>query len=167
MKLLVLNGPNLNLLGTREPKIYGTMTLDALQREVAEYALELSERRAARADEGAEPDKGDGPFCQVELFFYQSNHEGILVDTIQNAQRNYQGIIYNPAAHTHYSIALRDAIAAISIPVIEVHLTDITAREPFRATSVMADVCAGRCLGKGVESYKEAVDLLVGIIDGR
>jgi len=152
MRILVLNGPNLNLLGAREPEIYGTLTLDELNRQVAAYAQELNAQRP------------EGP-KQIDLAFYQSNHEGILVDTIQNAPRTYAGIVYNPAAHTHYSIALRDAVAAIPIPVVEVHLSDINARESFRATSVIADVCVGQFKGKGVDSYKEALALLVDLID--
>jgi 3-dehydroquinate dehydratase-2 len=144
MKLLVLNGPNLNLLGKREPDIYGTLTLDELNRSVAKYAQQLNERIA---DER----------YRLELHFFQSNHEGVLVDAIQKAQGIYDGIVYNPAAHTHYSIALRDAIASVEVPVIEVHLSNIIARESFRSVSVMKDVCIGQVMGKGVESYKDAV----------
>jgi 3-dehydroquinate dehydratase-2 len=151
MKILVLNGPNLNLLGRREPEVYGTMTLDALNRHVAGYAEDLNQSR---------PEKG-----RVELQFFQSNHEGQLIDTIQNAPRGYDGVIYNPAAHTHYSIALRDAIAAVTTPVVEVHLTDISNRESFRRASVIADVCIGQFMGKGATSYCEALDLLVNHIE--
>lgn len=152
MRILVLNGPNLNLLGVREPEIYGTLTLDELNREVEAYARKLNEHRH------------EGP-QQIELAFFQSNHEGVLVDTIQAAAGTYAGIVYNPAAHTHYSLALRDAVAAIGIPVVEVHLSDIAAREAFRATSVIAEVCVGQCKGKGVESYKEALAMLVRVLD--
>ena len=151
MKILVLNGPNLNLLGRREPEVYGTMTLDELNRKVAGYAEELNEAR---------PDKEP-----LELQFYQNNHEGILIDTIQNSTRGYHGIIYNPAAHTHYSLALRDAIASVPTPVVEVHLSDIKAREEFRHISVMADVCIGQFMGKGATSYCEALDHLVSHIE--
>ena len=144
MKLLVLNGPNLNLLGKREPEIYGTLTLDELNRAVAKYAQQLN----ARIDEER---------FQLDLHFFQSNHEGVLVDAIQKAQGIYDGIVYNPAAHTHYSIALRDAIASVDVPVIEVHLSNIIARESFRSVSVMKDVCIAQVMGKGVESYKDAV----------
>ena len=144
MKLLVLNGPNLNLLGKREPEIYGTLTLDELSRAVAKYAQQLN----ARIDEER---------FQLDLHFFQSNHEGVLVDAIQKAQGIYDGIVYNPAAHTHYSIALRDAIASVDVPVIEVHLSNIVARESFRSVSVMKDVCIAQVMGKGVESYKDAV----------
>jgi 3-dehydroquinate dehydratase-2 len=148
MKILVLNGPNLNLLGQREPAIYGTLTLEEMNRQLACFGEELNARRP----KGAEP---------VELFFYQSNHEGALVDTIQDAPRTYAGIVYNPAAHTHYSIALRDAIASIAIPVVEVHLSDISMRDGFRSLSVMADACIGQFKGRGVDSYKDALEALV------
>jgi 3-dehydroquinate dehydratase-2 len=151
VKILVLNGPNLNLLGQREPEIYGSLTLDALNRQVAAYAERLNETRADDA--------------QLELFFFQSNHEGILVDTIQNSPRGYNGSIYNPAAHTHYSIALRDAIAAVPTPVVEVHLSDIRAREEFRHHSVMADVCIAQFMGNGAASYEEALDFLTNYLD--
>jgi 3-dehydroquinate dehydratase-2 len=122
---------------------------------VATHANAQSEQRAA-AEPPAEP---------IETVFFQSNHEGLLIDTIQNAPVHYDGIVYNPAAHTHYSIALRDAIAAIPIPVVEVHLSDIAAREQFRHTSVMADVCIAQCAGNGVQSYLEALEFLVAHID--
>jgi 3-dehydroquinate dehydratase-2 len=152
MKILVLNGPNLNLLGQREPEIYGTLTLDGLNRQLARFGEELNEMRVGLRE-------------TIELFFYQSNHEGVLVDTIQNAPRNYQGIVYNPAAHTHYSIALRDAIASISIPVVEVHLSDISLREGFRSHSVMADACIGQFKGRGVISYRDGIEFLVERLD--
>lgn len=152
MKILVLNGPNLNLLGQREPDIYGSLTLEELNRQLALYGAELNEKRDSRAE-------------KIELFFYQSNHEGILVDTIQGAFGTYGGIVYNPAAHTHYSIALRDAIASVTVPVVEVHLSDISLREGFRAISVIADACIGQFKGKGVDSYKDGIDLLVGYLD--
>ena len=147
MKILVLNGPNLNLLGEREPEIYGRLTLDELNQEINRYAARLNKERPE--------------VMRIELDFFQSNHEGLLIDTIQGARLLYEGIVYNPAAHTHYSIALRDAIASIGIPVVEVHLSDINSREGFRSTSVMKDVCIQQCMGKNVESYKEALDFLV------
>jgi 3-dehydroquinate dehydratase-2 len=152
MNILVLNGPNLNLLGQREPDIYGTLTLDELNRQLARFGEELNETRVGLRE-------------RIELFFYQSNHEGVLVDTIQDAPRNYQGIVYNPAAHTHYSIALRDAIASISIPVVEVHLSDISQREGYRSHSVMADVCVGQFKGRGAISYRDGIELLVERLD--
>ena len=148
MKILILNGPNLNMLGKREPEIYGKRTLEELNHEIAQYALTLNEKRADASR-------------QIELDFFQSNHEGILVDTIQDAPLRYKGIIYNPAAHTHYSIALRDAIASIRVPVVEVHLSNINTREAFRSMSVIQDVCIGQCMGKNVDSYKDALDMLV------
>ncbi|MDR1183935.1 MAG: 3-dehydroquinate dehydratase [Coriobacteriales bacterium] len=152
MNILVLNGPNLNLLGQREPDVYGTLTLDELNRQLAQFGEELNERRAGVRE-------------RVELFFYQSNHEGVLVDTIQDAPRNYQGIVYNPAAHTHYSIALRDAIASITIPVVEVHLSDISLREGFRSHSVIVDACIGQFKGRGAISYRDGVEFIVERID--
>jgi 3-dehydroquinate dehydratase-2 len=148
MKILVLNGPNLNLLGRREPQIYGNMTLDALNRELAAWVED--ELNATRTGDAA-----------IEPIFFQSNHEGLLIDTIQGAPRAYAGIVYNPAGHTHYSIALRDAVAAIPLPVVEVHLSDISAREPFRQTSVIAPVCIAQYKGEGAESYKKAIKHLV------
>jgi 3-dehydroquinate dehydratase-2 len=152
MRILVLNGPNLNLLGQREPEIYGTLTLDELNLQVARYGKWINEIR----EKSKEP---------IELYFYQSNHEGVLVDTIQAAPQAYRGIIYNPAAHTHYSVVLRDAIAAIPIPVVEVHLSDISQREGFRALSVMEDVCIAQFKGRGVNSYRDALDVLIRHLD--
>jgi 3-dehydroquinate dehydratase-2 len=156
MKLFVLNGPNLNLLGQREPEVYGSMTLDELNGTVAARARELSEQRAA-ATPALPP---------IELRFFQSNHEGVLIEAIQDAPRSYDGIIYNPAAHTHYSIALRDAIAAVSTPVVEVHLSDISAREDFRRHSVISEVCLAQFKGRGVQSYLEALEYLITYLDG-
>jgi 3-dehydroquinate dehydratase-2 len=143
MKLLILNGPNLNLLGRRRPEIYGTMTLTELEQEVA-----ASVQPAIDAGE-------------LELFFFQTNHEGQLIDTIQNAERSYHGIVYNPAAHSHYSIALRDAVEATPVPVVEVHLSNITQREEFRHHSVIAEVCIAQFMGEGATSYKKALAHLI------
>ena len=153
MKILVLNGPNLNLLGRREPEIYGRMTLDDLNRSIGRYAAEQLD--PLRADDG------------IELVFFQTNHEGQLIDILQNAPRLYAGVIYNPGGHTHYSIALRDAIAAIEIPVVEVHLSDIDKREDFRKISVMTDVCIAQFKGEGELSYHKAVAHLVEYLDAR
>jgi 3-dehydroquinate dehydratase-2 len=151
MKILVLNGPNLNLLGQREPAIYGTISLDDLNRELAQYA------------EGLNADRGEKE--TIELFFYQTNHEGVLIDMIQKAAETYAGVVYNPAAHTHYSIALRDAVAGVPIPVVEVHYSDIAVREGFRHVSVIKDACISQFKGRGVKSYEEGLEFLVEYID--
>ncbi|MDR0500849.1 MAG: type II 3-dehydroquinate dehydratase [Coriobacteriales bacterium] len=145
LRILVLNGPNLNMLGRRQPEIYGTMTLDELNRIIVSHAESAN--------------------CP-DLTFFQTNHEGQLVDLLQTSARNYDGIVYNPAAHTHYSIAIRDAIAAITIPVVEVHLTDITTREEFRRISVMSDVCKATFMGNGAKSYLDALDFLIDYLSG-
>ena len=139
MKFLLLNGPNLNLLGQREPDVYGTQTLAQIEADTCAYA----------ADHG------------VEMACFQSNHEGVLIDEIQQAQGVYDGIVYNPGAHTHYSYALHDAIASIDVPVVEVHLSDISKREEFRRHSVLVDACVGQVAGLGAESYLRGVDMLL------
>ena len=138
-KILVLNGPNLNLLGTREPEIYGSRTLQ-----------DINERMNVRA-------KSEG----IAIDFLQSNHEGVLVDAIQQANHRYDYIIFNAAAFTHYSIAIRDAIAAIDVPVIEVHISNIHQREAFRHTSVLAPVALGQISGLGEESYMAALEAII------
>ena len=138
-KVLVLNGPNLNLLGTREPAIYGSTTLKDIE------AMML--KRASEAG--------------IAIDFFQSNHEGELVDRVQAANHNYDYIIFNAAAFTHYSIALRDAIGAIEVPVIEVHISNIHKREEFRHTSVLAPVALGQICGLGVDSYLAALEAVI------
>ena len=135
-KILVIHGPNLNLLGEREPGVYGTDTFDSINAEITELALK------------------QGLYCEI----FQSNHEGEIIDELHLARKNYDGVILNAGAYTHYSYAIRDAIAAIKIPVIEVHLSNIHARDEFRHTSVIAPVCAGQIAGFGKYSYFLAVD---------
>ena len=135
MKLLVLNGPNLNLLGVREPGIYGAGTYADLVRTIEECA----------AREG------------VEVEIHQSNHEGELVDKIQAAMGDCQGIVINPAAYTHTSVALLDAIKAVSLPAIEVHISDVSRREDFRQVSYVRLACVDTIMGMGFEGYCEAI----------
>ena len=132
MKILFLNGPNLNLLGTREPDKYGNQTLDDIENFVKSEAKKLN----------------------VEADFYQSNIEGELVTKIQQAKGVYDAIVMNPAAYTHTSVAIRDAILAVSIPTVEIHLSNIHKREEFRKTSLTAPACIGQITGFGVDSYK-------------
>jgi 3-dehydroquinate dehydratase-2 len=127
----VINGPNLNMLGTREPGVYGTTTL-------ADIAIAVNE---------------EASILELDVDFTQSNHEGELIDRIHDASGKYQVLVINPGAYTHYSYAIRDAIAAVNIPTIEIHLTNINAREEWRSKSVIAPVCAGQISGFGVLSY--------------
>lgn len=144
MKILFLNGPNLNLLGIREPAIYGKTTLDMIKKSVIERGKELS----------------------IDVEFKQSNHEGELVDWIQEA-RNTDVIIINAAAYTHTSIAIRDAISAVGIPAIEIHLSNIHAREAFRHTSLLASVCQGVIAGFGADSYLLGLEAAAKLIPRR
>lgn len=143
-QLLVLNGPNLNLLGEREPGIYGSDTLESINRELAEEAGKL------------------GYTCLFEQF----NSEGGLVDSLHAHRAEVDGVILNAGAYTHYSIALRDAIAAVKLPCVEVHLSNVHAREEFRHTSVIAPVCVGGIFGFGKNSYHLALHALDGILRG-
>src|SRR3972149_8163320 len=140
MKILVLHGPNLNLLGTREPEVYGSMTLDELNAKL----IELGQSQGA------------------EVKCLQSNHEGELIDALHDARKWANGVVFNPGGYTHTSVALRDAIAAIEIPVIEVHLSNVYAREEFRHVSMISVVCKGKVVGFGWRSYELG---LRGLID--
>lgn len=139
MKFLVINGPNLNLLGLREPAIYGSRSFAALQDFI----------RASAADAG------------VEVDLFQSNHEGAIVDAIQSALGRMDGIVINPAAYTHTSVAILDALKAVALPAVEVHLTDIRERESFRHVSYAGMACEKTFAGLGFEGYRRAVEYLV------
>lgn len=141
-KILVLNGPNLNMLGTREPQIYGKTTLKDIEDMLKERAQSLN----------------------VAVKFFQSNHEGDIVDKICNAKNGFSGIIINPAAYTHTSVAIRDAISAIELPVVEVHLSNIHSREEFRHKSLTAPVCKAQISGCGTYGYIFALEYLQKII---
>lgn len=135
MKLLVINGPNLNLLGVREPGIYGDQSYSALLHYIESVCKEE----------------------KIEVSFFQSNHEGAIVDAIQQAMGNVDGIVINPAAYTHTSVAILDALKAVSIPAVEVHLSDVHKRESFRQISYIREACIATYMGLGFEGYRRAV----------
>ncbi len=141
MKILIINGPNMNMLGIRQPKIYGSKTYSDLVNYIQDHCDKLG----------------------IVAEFYQSNHEGALVDRIQQAYGNFDGIVMNAAAYTHTSVAIADAIAAVGIPTVEVHISDISEREEFRQISYMRKNCVALCAGHGFDSYIEAIDVIVAL----
>ncbi len=138
MKILVINGPNINMLGIREPGIYGNQNYEILLTNIKKWAEELN--------------------CQVECF--QSNHEGAIVDEIQKAYGQFDGIVINPAAYTHTSVAILDALKSVGIPAVEVHISDVTKREDFRQVSFAGMACEEHIIGKGLDGYKLALQYL-------
>lgn len=138
MKLLLINGPNMNMLGIRQPEIYGKDTLKTIEELAVKKAKELG----------------------FEMDCFQSNHEGAIIDAIHDAYKKYDGIVINPAAYTHYSYAIADAISAVGIPAIEIHMSDIHSRESFRANSVTLPYCIGQVAGHGKDSYAIGVERL-------
>lgn len=143
ISVLILHGPNLNLLGTREPEVYGQMTLAEINRRLIE--------------------QGQGLGLEVQAF--QSNSEGALIDALHAARQWAQGVVFNPGGYTHTSVALRDAVAAIDLPVVEVHLSNVQAREEFRHRSLIGPVCAGTIAGFGWQSYALGLTALAGILE--
>jgi 3-dehydroquinate dehydratase-2 len=142
LKILILHGPNLNLLGTREPEVYGSITLDDINKKMIALGKELG----------------------AEIKCSQSNHEGALIDALQDARAWADGVVFNPGGYTHTSVALRDAISAIQIPVVEVHISNVYAREEFRHISMISAVCKGKVVGFGWRSYELGLRGLVDII---
>ena len=142
-KCLLIHGPNMNMLGVREPKIYGTTTLNEVNAVLNIYAKKKD----------------------IDLYYFQSNHEGSIIDCIHDAYGKYEGIIINAAAYSHYSHAIADALKAVGIPAVEVHMSDVMRREAFRRVSVLASVCVARFYGKGADSYMEAIDFIARYTD--
>lgn len=145
MKILIINGPNINLLGTREPEIYGSLTLDKINEQLQNYA-------AAKG---------------IEIETYQSNIEGEIVDKIQSVKDSFDGIVINPAAYTHTSVAIRDAISAVALPAVEVHISNIHSREEFRKNSLIAPVCIGQISGFSADSYRLGLKGLIDFLNNK
>ena len=143
-KVLVIHGPNLNLLGKREPEIYGHQSLDEINEQLIER----------------------GPKLGIEVVTFQSNHEGVIVEEIQAAIGEFHGIIINPAAYTHTSVAIRDALVMVDVPIVEIHLSNINKRESFRHVSMIADIVMARIAGFGSQGYLLALEGLAGMIGG-
>jgi len=143
MKVLILNGPNINMLGIREPDIYGKKNYSDLENQLETWAKKLD----------------------IEIEVFQSNHEGVLVDKIQEAYNNFDGIIINPAAYTHTSVAILDVLKAVGIPAVEVHLSEPSEREAFRHVSYAGIACVGRFAGLGFDSYKMALEFIKNYLD--
>ena len=139
MRLLVINGPNLNMLGTREPEIYGKTTYQDLCKKIKKYCKEK----------------------KIRVQVYQSNHEGCLVDKIQKSYNTFDGIVINPAAYTHTSVAILDALKSVAIPTVEVHISDVDSREEFRRTSYVSLIAERVIKGRGVQGYIDAIDYLL------
>jgi 3-dehydroquinate dehydratase II len=139
MRIMIIHGPNLNLLGEREPDVYGNLSLDQINEHLENLAVSL----------------------KVQLLFFQSNHEGAIIDFIHQHRKDCNGIVINPGALTHYSYALRDAIKAVNISCIEVHLSDVYSREPFRRVSVIKEHCLQQISGLGLQSYIQGLENLV------
>ena len=142
MKLLVLNGPNINMLGIREPGVYGSQSYSELLRLLDQWSGELG----------------------IEMEHYQSNHEGCLVDQIQAAYGNFDGIVINPAAYTHTSIAILDALKAVALPAVEVHISDVKSREDFRQISYAGKACIKTIMGQGLDGYRQAMLFLTEVL---
>lgn len=145
MRVLILNGPNLNMLGKREPAVYGPATLEEINGKLGELAGSLG----------------------VDLDFYQSNHEGDLIDRIHNSEGVFDAVVFNPGAYAHYSIAIRDAVASVPVPVVEVHMSNVHAREDFRRQLVIAPAAAGQISGFGVDSYLLGLRAACNMVKGR